>query len=217
MNTENAKVTNEIATQSSQEAADGGTAVKDTVQAMRQIADKISIIEDIAYKTNLLALNAAIEAARAGEHGKGFAVVADEVRKLAERSQVAAQEISGLADNSVKIAERAGSMLDRMVPNIRKTADLVQEITSASTEQTTSVGEINRTVTKLDEIAQQNASASEELASTAKMVQDQTNDIRNIVGFFKLTDKNYRKKKTLSGFDDSGRQPNAEGDFVPFE
>ncbi|MGD8170208.1 methyl-accepting chemotaxis protein [Vibrio sp. TRT 21S02] len=186
MNTDNSRVTNEIATQSSSEANEGGEAVNDTVDAMTAIAEKIGIIEDIAYKTNLLALNAAIEAARAGEHGKGFAVVADEVRKLAERSQVAAQEISSLADNSVKVAQHAGNMLNRMVPNIQKTADLVQEITAASTEQSTSVAEINRTVSQLDEIAQQNASASEELASTALMVQEQTNEIKNTVSFFKL-------------------------------
>ncbi|WP_394125744.1 methyl-accepting chemotaxis protein [Vibrio hepatarius] len=186
MNTENSKVTNGIATQSSSEANEGGKAVNDTVNAMTAIAEKIGIIEDIAYKTNLLALNAAIEAARAGEHGKGFAVVADEVRKLAERSQIAAQEISTLADSSVKVAQHAGDMLNRMVPNIQQTADLVQEITAASTEQSTSVAEINRTVSQLDEIAQQNASASEELASTAVMVQEQTNEIRSTVSFFKL-------------------------------
>ncbi|MGC9458597.1 methyl-accepting chemotaxis protein [Vibrio genomosp. F10] len=187
MNTENSKVTNGIATQSSSEAYEGGQAVNDTVDAMTEIAQKIGIIEDIAYKTNLLALNAAIEAARAGEHGKGFAVVADEVRKLAERSQVAAQEISTLADSSVKVAQHAGDMLNRMVPNIQKTADLVQEITAASTEQSTSVAEINRTVSQLDDIAQKNASASEELASTAVMVQEKTSEIRRTVGFFKLT------------------------------
>ncbi len=186
MNTDNSKVTNGIATQSSAEAHDGGQAVNDTVNAMTEIAQKIGIIEDIAYKTNLLALNAAIEAARAGEHGKGFAVVADEVRKLAERSQISAQEISSLADNSVKVAQHAGDMLNRMVPNIQKTADLVQEITAASTEQSTSVAEINRTVSQLDDIAQQNASASEELASTAIMVQEQTGEIRKTVNFFKL-------------------------------
>ncbi|WP_244230735.1 methyl-accepting chemotaxis protein [Vibrio ouci] len=186
MNTENSKVTNGIATQSSSEANEGGKAVNDTVNAMTAIAEKIGIIEDIAYKTNLLALNAAIEAARAGEHGKGFAVVADEVRKLAERSQIAAQEISTLADSSVKVAQHAGDMLNRMVPNIQQTADLVQEITAASTEQSTSVAEINRTVSQLDEIAQQNASASEELASAAVMVQEQTNEIRSTVSFFKL-------------------------------
>ncbi|OIQ26801.1 MAG: chemotaxis protein [Vibrio sp. MedPE-SWchi] len=220
MNTDNSKVTNGIATQSSSEANEGGQAVNDTVDAMTAIAEKIGIIEDIAYKTNLLALNAAIEAARAGEHGKGFAVVADEVRKLAERSQVAAQEISSLADNSVKVAQHAGDMLNRMVPNIQKTADLVQEITAASTEQSTSVAEINRTVSQLDEIAQQNASASEELASTAVMVQEQTSEIRKTVGFFKLTssrgDHSYRRyereEKTVGK-----ESAHPESGYVPFK
>ncbi|MDC5707074.1 methyl-accepting chemotaxis protein [Vibrio europaeus] len=216
MNTENSKVTNGIATQSSSEANEGGKAVNDTVNAMTAIAEKIGIIEDIAYKTNLLALNAAIEAARAGEHGKGFAVVADEVRKLAERSQIAAQEISSLADSSVKVAQHAGDMLNRMVPNIQKTADLVQEITAASTEQSTSVAEINRTVSQLDEIAQQNASASEELASTAVMVQEQTNEIRSTVSFFKLTQSseqrhNVRRKPSPPS------PPKQEDGFVPFD
>ncbi|WP_375753732.1 methyl-accepting chemotaxis protein [Vibrio sp. HN007] len=220
MNTENSKMTNDIATQSSVEANDGGKAVKDTVTAMSEIAEKIGIIEDIAYKTNLLALNAAIEAARAGEHGKGFAVVADEVRKLAERSQFAAQEIGSLADSSVRIAQHAGDMLDRMVPNIGKTADLVQEITAASTEQSTSVAEINRTVSQLDEIAQQNASASEELASTAKMVQDQTIEIRNTVNFFKLTNDRRRiKPRYFTGMDDTAVSVTAapEDGYVPFD
>ncbi|MDG3087918.1 methyl-accepting chemotaxis protein [Vibrio hannami] len=220
MNTENSKMTNDIATQSSVEANDGGKAVKDTVAAMSAIAEKIGIIEDIAYKTNLLALNAAIEAARAGEHGKGFAVVADEVRKLAERSQFAAQEISSLADSSVRIAQHAGDMLDRMVPNIGKTADLVQEITAASTEQSTSVAEINRTVSQLDEIAQQNASASEELASTAKMVQDQTTEIRNTVGYFKLTSEERGfnlRHHYIKGESKSGGMATAEDGYVPFD
>lgn len=216
MNTDNSKVTNGIATQSSSEANEGGKAVNDTVDAMTEIAEKIGIIEDIAYKTNLLALNAAIEAARAGEHGKGFAVVADEVRKLAERSQVAAQEISTLADNSVKVAQHAGDMLNRMVPNIQKTADLVQEITAASTEQSTSVAEINRTVSQLDGIAQKNASASEELASTAIMVQEQTNEIRSTVGFFKLTNERgnmgYRSERSSPV-----SRPKAESGYVPFD
>ncbi|WP_394247247.1 methyl-accepting chemotaxis protein [Vibrio profundi] len=226
MNTDNSKVTNGIATQSSAEAHDGGQAVNDTVNAMTEIAQKIGIIEDIAYKTNLLALNAAIEAARAGEHGKGFAVVADEVRKLAERSQIAAQEISSLADNSVKVAQHAGDMLNRMVPNIQKTADLVQEITAASTEQSTSVGEINRTVSQLDDIAQQNASASEELASTAIMVQEQTGEIRKTVGFFKLENKeqrasrDYSKRAAKASAERIARlreKPSSSDGFVPFD
>ncbi|TWO79056.1 methyl-accepting chemotaxis protein, partial [Denitratisoma oestradiolicum] len=165
-NTENAKVTDNIASKSSVEATQGGTAVKDTVEAMKSIAGKIGIIDDIAYQTNLLALNAAIEAARAGEHGKGFAVVAAEVRKLAERSQVAAQEIGQLAGSSVKLAEQAGKLLDEMVPSIRKTSDLVQEIAAASQEQSAGVGQINSAMGQLNKATQQNASASEELAAT---------------------------------------------------
>ena len=150
-NTENAKVTDGMATKAATEATEGGEAVKATVAAMKQIAQKIGIIDDIAYQTNLLALNAAIEAARAGEHGKGFAVVAAEVRKLAERSQVAAQEIGTVAGSSVELAERAGKLLDEIVPNIKKTSDLVQEITAASEEQTSGVGQINAAVSQLSQ------------------------------------------------------------------
>lgn len=186
-NSENAKVTDSMASQSSKDAGEGGEAVRATVNAMRQIADKIGIIDDIAYQTNLLALNAAIEAARAGDHGKGFAVVAAEVRKLAERSQVAAQEIGSVAGESVTLAERAGQLLDQMVPSIRKTADLVQEISSASREQNTGLEQINLAVGQLAQTTQVNASASEELSSTSEEMSAQAVQLQEMIQFFRLS------------------------------
>jgi len=187
-NAENARVTDGIATKAATEAADGGSAVRETVDAMKSIADKIGIIDDIAYQTNLLALNAAIEAARAGEHGKGFAVVAAEVRKLAERSQVAAQEIGELAGSSVKLAEKAGRLLDEIVPSIRKTSDLVQEIASASEEQAGGVTQINQAVSQLSQATQQNASASEELAATAEQLGSQAEQLQALMQFFQINE-----------------------------
>ncbi|AEF20142.1 methyl-accepting chemotaxis protein [Pseudomonas fulva] len=185
-NTENARVTDGMASKASNEASEGGQAVKDTVRAMKTIADKIGIVDDIAYQTNLLALNAAIEAARAGEHGKGFAVVAAEVRKLAERSQVAAQEIGEVAKNSVALAERAGTLLDEIVPSIAKTSDLVQEIAAASDEQSSGVGQISTAMNQLSELTQQNASASEELAATAEEMSGQAEQLQQLMDFFRL-------------------------------
>jgi len=185
-NSDNARVTDGMATKASREAGDGGQAVTQTVSAMKQIAQKISIVDDIAYQTNLLALNAAIEAARAGEHGKGFAVVAAEVRKLAERSQEAAQEIGDLAGNSVSTAERAGKLLDEIVPSIQKTSELVQEIAAASQEQSQSVTQIGSAMGQLSKATQQNASASEELAATSEELSGQAEQLQQAVAFFNL-------------------------------
>jgi len=185
-NADNARKTNEISTKSSSMAKDGGEAVEQTVEAMRNIADKISIIEDIAYQTNLLALNAAIEAARAGENGKGFAVVASEVKKLAERSKTAAQEISQITIQSVEISEKAGSLLNSIVPSIEQTAELIEEISSASAEQDTGITQINYAMTSLDQVTQQNASASEELASASQEMNSQATHLKKLISFFKV-------------------------------
>jgi methyl-accepting chemotaxis protein len=205
-NTENAKITDGMASKAAKDAADGGEAVNATVEAMKQIAKKIGIIDDIAAQTNLLALNAAIEAARAGEHGKGFAVVAAEVRKLAERSQIAAQEIGEVAGNSVELAEKAGRLLAEIVPNIRKTSDLVQEITAASTEQSSGVGQINSVVSQLNQTTQQNASSSEELAATSEEMSGQAEQLQQTMSFFKLDSSGHGgssgfavRKSTASG------------------
>jgi methyl-accepting chemotaxis protein len=196
-NTENAKITDGMASKAASEAVEGGESVNATVVAMKQIAKKIGIIDDIAYQTNLLALNAAIEAARAGEHGKGFAVVAAEVRKLAERSQVAAQEIGEVASSSVELAEKAGKLLDSIVPSIRKTSDLVQEISAASSEQSSGAGQINSAVSQLSQTTQQNASSSEELAATAEEMSSQAEQLQQTMAFFKLSGAAYAKVPVL--------------------
>jgi methyl-accepting chemotaxis protein len=185
-NSDNAQATEAIARKSSQDGEEGGRAVEETVAAMKEIAGKIGIIEEIARNTNLLALNAAIEAARAGEAGKGFAVVASEVRKLAERSQKAAGEISELSAKSVAVADKAGAMLKAIVPDIRKTAELVQEISSSSREQSSGADQIAKAVMQLDSVIQQNASASEEMASMAEELASQAASLKEGVSFFKL-------------------------------
>ncbi len=187
-NADNATETEKIAIKSAKDAGEGGAAVAKTVEAMKQIAQKISIVEEIARQTDLLALNAAIEAARAGEHGKGFAVVASEVRRLAERSRTAAGEISKLSVSSVDIAEQAGEMLDRIVPDIQKTAELVQEISAAGNEQNVGASQINEAIQQLDQVIQQNATASEEMASTAEELMSQAEQLRSTVDYFTLDD-----------------------------
>jgi methyl-accepting chemotaxis protein len=188
-NAENAKITDGIAAKAAKDANEGGEAVKKTVVAMKEIASKIGIIDDIAYQTNMLALNAAIEAARAGEHGKGFAVVAAEVRKLAERSQIAAREIGDLASGSVQTAERAGQLIDEIVPGIGRTSDLVQEIAAASQEQSSGVSQINTAMGQMNQITQQNASSSEELAATAEEMTSQAEQLVDLISFFKVGDE----------------------------
>ncbi|WP_337841575.1 methyl-accepting chemotaxis protein [Rheinheimera sp.] len=186
-NNENSKITEGIASKSANQAISGGKAVSETVAAMRQIAQKIGIIDDIAYQTNLLALNAAIEAGRAGEHGRGFAVVAAEVRKLAARSQTAAKEIGEVATSSVTLAEQAGSLLTEIVPSIQRTAELVQEISAASNEQSVGAGEINDAILQITQATQQNAAASEELSSTSEELTQQAVQLQQLMEFFSIT------------------------------
>ena len=187
-NADNAQQTDKIATKSAKDARESGKCVLEAVAAMKEIASKISIIEEIARQTNLLALNAAIEAARAGEHGKGFAVVAAEVRKLAERSQRAAAEINQLSVTTVKVSEEAGEMLDKLVPDIQKTAELVQEITAASKEQDAGSEQINKALQQLEKVIQQNASAAEEMASTTEELTGQSDQLVSALGFFRTGD-----------------------------
>lgn len=187
-NADNAKQTETMATTASQQADEGGSQVSKTVVAMKDIAEKIAIIEDIAYQTNLLALNAAIEAARAGEHGRGFAVVASEVRKLAGRSESAAGEISSLAKDSVSVAEGAGKLLEDIVPSIKKTADLVQEISASSEEQASGIGEVNGAMGQLDTVTQNNAALAEELSATAEEMSAQTQALSDMMSFFTVED-----------------------------
>ena len=197
-NADNALQTEKIAIKSASDAKEGGKAVEQTVTAMRDIAAKIGIIEEIARQTNLLALNAAIEAARAGEHGKGFAVVASEVRKLAERSQSAAAEISGLSSSSVEIAEKAGIMLNQIVPDIQRTAELVQEISAACREQDSGAEQINKAIQQLDQVIQQNASASEEIAATAEELNSQAEQLQSSITFFRIGETAGSSSKQVS-------------------
>jgi methyl-accepting chemotaxis protein len=200
-NADNAQQTEKIAMRTAEDAVKGGAAVSKTVSAMREIADKITIIEEIARQTNMLALNAAIEAARAGVHGKGFAVVADAVRKLAERSQAAAAEIGTLSTSSVDIAESAGEMLNKIVPDIRRTAELVQEINAASNEQSTGVAQINLAIQQLDQVIQLNASSSEEISSTAEELAAQAEQLKDAISFFNIGSSGFTlSRKPVSHF-----------------
>jgi len=212
-NTENARVTDSMASKAAREALQGGEAVAKTVTAMRSIAEKISIIDDIAYQTNLLALNAAIEAARAGEHGKGFAVVAAEVRKLAERSQIASQEIGEVAQGSVAVAEEAGKLLQEMVPSIQKSAELIQEISAASAEQATGASQINLAMEQLNAVTQESAAASEQLASTSEEMSSQALELQELMSFFRLSsgDMPVVTKKSIQRTD---RSTASEGKFI---
>jgi methyl-accepting chemotaxis protein len=195
-NAQNAQETDTLATKAAEDARVSGEAVAKTVVSMRSIAEKISIVEEIARQTNLLALNAAIEAARAGEHGKGFAVVAAEVRKLAERSGGAAAEISELSSSSVEVAEKAGEMLKLLVPDIEKTATLVQDITAASNEQNAGATQINQAIAQLDSVIQQNASASEEMASTSQELASQGRHLQDVMAFFHVDERGARSVST---------------------
>jgi len=186
-NADNSRQMEQMASKGVKDGEESGHAVRETVTAMKSIAEKVSIIEEIAYQTNLLALNAAIEAARAGDHGKGFAVVATEVRKLAERSQSAAREISSLAASSVRTAERSGTLLSELVPAIRKTADLVQEVAAASREQASGISQVNKAIGHMDQVTQRNAAAGEQLASTAEEVASQAEGLQQLIAFFKVS------------------------------
>jgi methyl-accepting chemotaxis protein len=199
-NAENSRKMEQMARKGAQDATQSGQAVQEAVIAMKSIAEKIAVIEEIAYQTNMLALNAAIEAARAGEHGRGFAVVAGEVRNLAERCRTAAQEIGGLAAANVQIAERSGGLLTELVPAIQKTADLVQEVASTSREQAAGVNQINGAISQVGLVTQRNAAGAEELSSTAEELASQAEALQDMISFFRVSavaDHRISKKRKI--------------------
>jgi len=196
-NTDNAQQTEKIAAKAAEDILVGSKNVNSTVDSMKKIAEKVSIIGDIAFQTNILALNAAVEAARAGEHGKGFAVVAAEVRKLAERSHIAAGEIDELTKSSVEVADKAGKLLDSIVPDIQKTAKLVQEITAASIEQNSGANQINNAINQLNKVTQQNAASAEEMATSSEELSSQADSLKDLIGFFKVYDNGISKQKSV--------------------
>jgi methyl-accepting chemotaxis protein len=209
-NAKNSRQTREIAVKGTREAEESGRAVKETVRAMHDIADRVGIIEEIARQTNLLALNAAIEAARAGEHGKGFAVVASEVRKLSERSQSAAKEIGRLASDSVKIAEQSGALLDQLIPSIKKTADLVEEVAAGSTEQASGVEQMNRAMGQVDQVTERNASSAEQLASTAEEMTTQAQALRDLVSVLHISHGSNGTDPTKATAPGAGARPSSK-------
>jgi|GEM_PF-6240846 hypothetical protein len=214
-NAENSQHAGQMVVAGAKDAEEGGHAVARTYTAMKQIAEKITIIEEIAYQTNMLALNAAIEAARAGEHGRGFGVVATEVRRLAERSETAAKEISTLAGSSVEVAERSGTLIAELIPSIRKTADLVQEVAAASAEQSTGVAQISQAMSTVDHVTQKNASAAEELASTAEEMSAQSEALHDLLATIDDLGTRSKHKKLVFDFVPAGRRAKQSGDFRP--
>jgi methyl-accepting chemotaxis protein len=222
-NAANSGETRRIAVKGAREAEESGQAVSETVKAMHKIADRVGIIEEIARQTNLLALNAAIEAARAGDQGRGFSVVAAEVRKLSERSQSAAKEIGELASSSVRVAERSGSLLGELLPSIRKTAELVEEVAAGSSEQATGVQQINRAMSQVDQVTERSATAAEQLASTAEEMSTQAQALKDLVSSFHRSANGAPVRpiedRPSTGVPVNGSAPHSatpDGDFQPF-
>ncbi|HKL07461.1 MAG TPA: methyl-accepting chemotaxis protein [Bacteroidales bacterium] len=209
-NTDNAQQTEKISVEAASGIQRVAEAAQESLESIRQIADKISVVNDIAFQTNILALNAAVEAARAGEHGKGFAVVAAEVRKLAERSKVAADEIVGLSDKSVKLTEDAGGLMMEIIPNIEKTAKLVQEISAASMEQNSGADQVNNAIQQLNQVTQQNAAASEELATSSEELASQAHQLKENIAYFVTGEKKKKIKNTNFKLDTPDSQQKAE-------